>query len=198
MSKKTIVRILNIKLSGLLDQPFNYEFLKTKVHKQNNSRISFYHKKIHFSVLGKTKTSLNVTGVKKLYEINQIQNIFSSIYHHSSLGEVQINGLKIDSISLTCKTDGMNLFKKLKKNSKSLRKYLKENKFNLRNYHTFPGICLKKIGSFAIIFFSTGTINGFGFKTLSGFYKNIKSLCLHFSEEKKEKKKRNDEKKVVC
>lgn len=196
MSKKTIVKISNIKLSGLLTHSFVSEFLTVDVYKCDNSRISFYCNHLHFSVLGKLKKSINITGVRSIGGIGEIQNIFSAVYIHRVVGikGSEITKLKVDSISLTCKTHTL-FYRKFKKKSKLLRIFLKDNNFNLRTYHTFSGICLKKIKSYSIIFFSTGSVNAFGFKTVEEFFSVLKSFYKYLSQENKNKIKKVENKK---
>lgn len=188
IKKIILVKITNIKLSGLLFHSFTSKYLRLPIYKENKSRISFYHGKLHFSILGKLKRSVNVTGVRNFSSLNEIQEKFSGVYIHEVKGVEgsKIKQLKVDSISLTCKTSNF-LYRKVKKNSRGLRFFLQNNDFSVRTYITFPGICLKKIKSYAIIFFSTGTINGCGFKNIKQFYDEIKLLFKYFSKQKKNK-----------
>ena len=97
--------IVNIKCSSSLSSPLQIEKIEKYFSFLSGyagvGRFIFRHEQFTFCLMGRRQTCLNITGIRKIEEIQLAVDIFNSFFPQS---QIEKSSLKIDSITARYRT----------------------------------------------------------------------------------------------
>ena len=141
-----------------------------------NSRLSFKKNKITFFIFSSDRTHVNITGLKYLPSLTEVESILGACLTETALDNFSLvkNFIQIDSSSFHGQ-----LSKKFYNLLSTKQKFVDAftvSKIIIKKYPKFSGICLKFPDGYAITIFSSGNFSATGFKDIKNLKQSLDFL----------------------